>query len=282
MNLGSSSLRVTLHHFEDQRPERDRFLVSVTLTNEVTKLAQIRRYQELSCVLKDGRGQVVGVKQCGTAGLLPQESYRYDLEFVTLSDAPVAQFQVLDTAKQEPLVSLDLDQGYQFADIDPRYAKELYRGEHFRSPEEWQRKVEDWAEQEPASPGHLASLEGYRIGVRVSRELNRLTGIRNDKWKHCLVGAEIALIANVKTAIYAGWFKEREDLTDGLGRSEFEEADFEATKDGALQTEIRRDGDHHPARDDTFPTLICGYCPDLCEARWGNPYLSWNGRFPPG
>ncbi|MFQ6028989.1 MAG: hypothetical protein ACE5Q6_16030 [Dehalococcoidia bacterium] len=281
LGFGSSSLKVTLHQFQDQRPESDRFLASITLTNDAGKFPRTRRYQELACVLKDWRGEIVGYKQCGTAGLLPQESYSYDLEFVTLSYAPVEQLQVLDVNTDEPLASLDLRRGTQASADEVKYAKESYLGRSFESLEEWRRVVEDWEEQEPPSPGPLANIEGSRIGLSVSRQLDQHQDIENDKWKHCIVGAEIARTTSVKTAIYAGWLKEHQDLTDGLAGSQFDEADFEATRDGARQTEAIDDQDRRPFPDSPFPSLACDACPNICERRWGNPYLPWNGGFPP-
>jgi hypothetical protein len=97
-----------------------------------------------------------------------------------------------------------------------------------------------------------------------------------------VVGGEIARITSVDTAIYAGWAKEYQDLTDGLRGTEFSEADFEATRDGAFQSELERDRDSRPFPDSPLPNRVCDYCPDLCELRWGNPYAPWNGHFPPG
>ena len=280
--LASGELRVTLRNFQDQRPQADRVVVSLTMTNTASRLMRTRRYQDLSCVLEDASGGAVAYKSCGTPGLMPQESYNQELEFVTLNSSAAARILVVDGSTNQALAHLEVDQPYRVDDKNDNYTQERYRGEPFPSLEAWQLQVGDWLQREPPSPGPLASLEGSQVGLRVSRQLNQLPDIQNDKWKHCVVGGEIARVSSVETAIYAGWVKEYRDLTDGSRGTEFNENDFEATRDGAIQADLAKDRNNQPFPGSPLPDLVCDYCPDLCELRWGNPYAPWNGRFPPG
>ncbi len=145
------------------------------------------------------------------------------------------------------------------------YLEETYKGKSFESAAEWRRKLVEWESRRPEHPGLLESARGAGTGRQVSGQLNRTLEIRNDKWKHCVAGSEIALATNVKTAEYAAWYKEYLDLTDGDPDTRFEEEDYEATVDGAYQV-------------DTDPT--CEDCADRCEERWGGRYQLWDGEKP--
>ena len=157
------------------------------------------------------------------------------------------------------------------ADPTPIYVNESYEGESFGSADEWSQKVAEWELKEPEPGGFLASVRGVlekvtarRIGRQVSEQLDLDEEIRNDKWKHCIVGAEIARTTSFSTAEYAAWFKEHQDLTDGVSSTFFEEDDYKAAVDGARQTTQEQ----------------CEDCSAVCEERWGDRDKSWEGTRP--
>ena len=147
------------------------------------------------------------------------------------------------------------------------YLVESYKGRRFESADEWSEKVAEWEERRPESPGILDRVRGALVGLRVSTRLNQDAEIRNDKWKHCVIGSEIALAINLSTAEFAAWSKEFQDLTDGRPGTSFEEEDYEATVDGARQA-IEEDG--------------CKECLAVCEERWGDRRKPWDGTMPSG
>ena len=53
------------------------------------------------------------------------------------------------------------------------------------------------------------------VGLQAWDRLNRDERILNDKWKHCVVGFEIALAVGLPVAQNAAWNKEKEDISDG-------------------------------------------------------------------
>ena len=149
---------------------------------------------------------------------------------------------------------------------------ERYNGEAFESEDEWTQKVREWELREPDSGGFLATVTGIlervkarRVGIQISDQLDSDEDIHNDKWKHCVLGAVIAQATSLSTAAYAAWFKEYQDLTDGVSGTNFEEDDYEATLDGARQS---------------FQDQ-CDDCLAVCEERWGDRKESWNGTRPP-
>ena len=144
----------------------------------------------------------------------------------------------------------------------PAYLTESYRGVKFESAEEWAEKVEEWERRRPESPGLSQWFRGFRVGLRTSLELNRDGGILNDKWKHCVVGFEVAQAASQGTAEYVAWRKEYQDLTDGRPGTSFEEEDYDATVDGAL-------------------LLAQGETTASCDERWGDRNVAWDGISPP-
>ena len=125
--------------------------------------------------------------------------------------------------------------------------------------------VREWEAKRPETPGLLDTVRGAIVGIRVSDELKAEGGLSNDKWKHCVVGAEIALATSYETARFAAWIKEYEDLTDGKADTSFDEDDYKATLDGARQAAQEQ---------------ACEGCFDLCEERWGARDRPWDGESP--
>ena len=117
---------------------------------------------------------------------------------------------------------------------------------------------------QPFLPSPLASAQGAIIGLQASQRLDRDRSIRNDKWVHCVLGAEIASATDLPTATYAAWVKEYLDLTDGRRNTGFDEIDSEATVDGARQA----------------TNLGCKDCSSVCEQRWGDRLKSWDRTIP--
>lgn len=151
--------------------------------------------------------------------------------------------------------------------FDPQivYARELYRGKPFESPEDWLEKLETWTDLRPPHPGALAGFKGFSAAMRVGRKLDADKDLLNDKWKHCVLGVEIGLETGIGTAEFAAWLKEYRDLTDGLASTVFDELDFDATLDGARQA----------------AKASCSDCSEsLCDARWGNRYEVWSRSEP--
>ena len=145
---------------------------------------------------------------------------------------------------------------------DSVYLAETYRGAKFESAEAWNQVVTDWDGRRPETPGLIQRLKGIRVGAQTSAELNRDLGIRNDKFKHCVVGLEVAMATDPAVAEYVAWRKEHEDLTDGLPGTLFEEQDFRATMGGARYAAVEG-------------------AAALCEERWGARDRDWDGTAPP-
>ena len=124
------------------------------------------------------------------------------------------------------------------------------------------RRVEEWEARSPEVPGLADAARGAAVGLGVLERLNQDEAVRNDKWKHCVVGFEIALATNLATAEYAGWLKEHQDLTDGDPTTSFDEDDYAATVDVARQAAADR---------------RCEGCRDVCEQRWGDRHQPWSG-----
>ena len=153
------------------------------------------------------------------------------------------------------------------------YLNEKYKGRPFESAAEWTEKVRSWEARRPESSGILSTLAriferatARRVASRVVRQLSQGPEIANDKWLHCIMGAEIAVATTPATAEYAGWLKERRDLTDGRPDTSFDEDDYEATVDGAFDSPA---GGRYEANQ------------EVCEERWGDRYSDWDGTTPP-
>jgi hypothetical protein len=126
--------------------------------------------------------------------------------------------------------------------------------------------VKAWEDRRPRSPGFVAAARGAGLGLSVSSRLKQDRTLRNDKWKHCVVGAKVAANADTATAELAAWFKEYQDLTDGSSSTSFDEDDYAATMDGARLAVMAE---------------ACKDCSSACEARWGDRRRPWSGARPP-
>lgn len=283
-----SPLAVTVHEFVDQRPDNDRFLASVTFTNSSSPILQTLKFEQLSCLLEDSQSNVIGYKNCGTGGLLPKQSLDLQLDIQTLSDAPAQRFIVLDGDSWETLATFDVNAGTALSqlaiDAEAIYASESYHGQRFVSALAWSQKLEEWEAIRPDFPGPLASISGVIAASRLSKQVNQGREIRNDKWKHCIMGAEIAAITSVKTAIYAAWIKEHEDLTDGIKSTSFDEIDYQATVDGANQAENLTSRPSFGFGDGSSGTgglgFACSGCAQVCDQRWSDRFKPWDGTLP--
>lgn len=284
-----SSLKVTVHEFDDRRPDEEIFTAEVRFTNSSSRIFQRRKFGELSCLLQDGQGNVIGYKNCSTGGLLPKEHVELELDIKTLSEAPAQRFVVLDGNSWETLAVFDVDAGTAVSqsniDADAIYASETYRGQAFASPSAWTQKLTEWEEQRPGLPDPLNAANGALVASRLSSLLDEGGQVRNDKWKHCVIGAEIAASAGIATAKYAGWYREYEDLTDGDSSTSFNEIDYEATVDGANQADLLKARASLGSDDNSSGSggegFACPGCIQACDQRWGDRSREWNGEFPP-
>ncbi len=145
------------------------------------------------------------------------------------------------------------------------FGSELYGGRVFESRAEYGRIIEVWDSRRPPYPGLSLFARGASAGLRFLNSVSQLGAVRNDKWQHCVWGAEIALAADLDTAKYHAWLKEFRDLTDGDISTSFDEVDFEATLDGARQV---------------AELGACEDCTEVCELRWGDRAKSWSGSLP--
>ena len=149
-------------------------------------------------------------------------------------------------------------------DADAIYSRELYRGRRFRSPEQWTRKFDEWTDKRPKHPGLVAAAKGLAAAFRAGRAFGDDSQTQNDKWQHCVLGAEIGHSSSLEVASFAAWLKEFQDLTDGRTSTGFDEVDYEATVDGARQSISTK----------------CENCAEVCAARWGRRDRVWNGNKP--
>lgn len=284
-----SPLEVTVHEFDDRRPDEEIFTAEVTFANSSSRIFQRRKFEELSCLLQDGQGNVIGYKNCSTGGLLPNQSLDLELDFMTLSEAPAQRFVVLDGNSWETLAVFDVGAGTALSqssiDADAIYASETYRGQPFSSAAAWTQKLEEWQNQRPGLPDPLNAANGALVASRLSSLLDEGGQVRNDKWKHCVIGAEIAASADVATAKYAGWYREYEDLTDGDTSTAFNELDYEATVDGANQADLLNAraslGSDDSSSGSGGEGFACAGCVQVCDQRWGDRSREWNGELPP-
>ena len=239
-----------------------------------------RRFHNISCILVDSQGNAVGFSSCSTGGLLPKESKNLDLKFQALNPEQVEQFLVWDSNYSEPLAAIDVATGGAVSDpldeAESVYPNERYQGKNFVSADEWSRKVREWEAIRPPFPQPSKSARGATVGLRVTKELDQ-DQIRNDKWKHCKLGAEIKAATDQRTAKYAAWYKEYKDLTDGNSGSGFDKIDFDATVDGASQVR----GSANNIFSKTIGAVLRSKdSSEVCEQRWGDRHKSWTGTSP--
>lgn len=278
----SNSMQLTIHDFKDARPANDTIAVSVTITNISRRVPQKRKFHTISCLLVDSQGNTVGYSSCATGGLLPKESKSFDFRFQALNPEQVEQFLVWDSNYSETLAAINVSTGAPVPDplseAESLFADERYQGRNFSSADEWSRTVREWEARRPPFPGPAKSAMAGTVGLRLTRQLDQ-DGIRNDKWKHCKLGAEIAAATDKRTAEYAAWMKEYRDLTDGNSGSGFDEIDFNATVDGARQI---KGGTSSPTLiGKTIGTALASKdSSEVCDQRWGDRYNSWDGTSP--
>ena len=106
-----------------------------------------------------------------------------------------------------------------------------FQAEGFASEAAWSAQLRDWKNEAPPFPGPLNAWRGYETAKR-EQDFAR-NHFRNDKQQHCYVGCRITQDVNFDTSQYAGWEKERRDLTDCNSGTRFEIADYSATVAGA-------------------------------------------------
>ena len=145
------------------------------------------------------------------------------------------------------------------------FLNERYQGRKFESVDEWSKVLQEWELKRSAFPGLSEAIRGAMVSLQEANRLKQDPTILNDKWMHCVVGSAIALATNLRTATFAAWFKEREDLIDGKPHTSFDEDDYTATVDGAQQAS---------------QVQSCDECLEICEDRWGDRHNPWDGTRP--
>jgi hypothetical protein len=106
-----------------------------------------------------------------------------------------------------------------------------WQEEGFASEWEYQKQITDWQNEAVPFPGPLDAYSAYRIYKQEARMAQDF--LRNDKKVHCYMGCRMTQEANFATAQWAGWEKERRDLSDCNANSHFEVMDYTATVVGA-------------------------------------------------
>lgn len=102
-----------------------------------------------------------------------------------------------------------------------------YSSRNFETQKEYDFYVNYWKEFEPQQPNPLLLLRGWLIAKEASQFARQ--NFADDKKMHCYVGCKVSQNASFQTAVYAGWLKEYQDLTDCKSNSGFSPDDYEAT-----------------------------------------------------
>lgn len=113
--------------------------------------------------------------------------------------------------------------------IQPQHA--CYEAEGFTSSSKWREKTKHWDQERPASPSLWESYQAYLVAKKERPFAQE--HFQNDKQMHCYIGCRIAQDISLKAAKFAGWAKERRDLTDCDSGTHFEELDYWVTVRGA-------------------------------------------------
>ena len=95
----------------------------------------------------------------------------------------------------------------------------------------WNTDLIYWLNQKPFADRSFFELS--QLYIVLQEEKSPVSRISYDKAKHCYMGCRISVRINRETSYYAGWEKEREDLTDCDISTHFEFKDYEATVIGA-------------------------------------------------
>jgi hypothetical protein len=108
---------------------------------------------------------------------------------------------------------------------------EIIPNTKYTSEEKYDSDLYSWEHEQPSTPNIFALFSAYQVYKK-----ERPTALKmQDKVAHCYIGCRISEEVNVKSAVFAAWKKELDDLTDCNPRTRFEVLDFEATVDGAHQ-----------------------------------------------
>lgn len=105
-----------------------------------------------------------------------------------------------------------------------------WQQESYQDKASYNQEVQNWYYSMPIVPDIFTLLRAYNVSKKYRSEALRLG---NDKTAHCFMGCKISEEVNFKSAVYAAWRKEYDDLKDCNSNSHFEIADFNATIDGA-------------------------------------------------
>lgn len=119
-----------------------------------------------------------------------------------------------------------------YAEAAPCYKREVNpsTSKRYTSSKKWRTDRDAWDANEPAKPSLIELAYGNHIAESVKATAESLG---NDKAAHCYTGCRIAKDTNYKTAVYAGWYKESQDIKDCKASTHFDQADYDATELGA-------------------------------------------------
>lgn len=103
-------------------------------------------------------------------------------------------------------------------------------GDRFASEAAYKAALADWKDNEPPHPSLLELFFGSIVADSAKAKAERMG---SDERAHCFVGCRVAKLVDLETAVYAGWYKEKKDLTDCKSDSFFDHTDFDITLIGA-------------------------------------------------
>lgn len=109
-------------------------------------------------------------------------------------------------------------------EIDPQ-TKRVYQNEA-----QWNVDQKKLSDATPRMPNFLRLKWGWDLS-RI--EIKKTKGIGSDKRKHCYVGCRIGYDIGHDVAVYAGYYKEADDITDCNIKTHFDLKDIDATILGA-------------------------------------------------
>jgi hypothetical protein len=149
--------------------------------------------------------------------------------FGTLLDSqyPMGQFIVAIMS----ILTLNASMVYAHSQCWELEPNVIHSSGRFSSQQEYQQIKRFWQSKRPDLPHPLDLIRGYQYAQIAKQEL---PGHTKDKFNHCYVGCRITQGTNLKTGIYASWYKEWQDLTDCVSTTSFDQKDDFATVQGAL------------------------------------------------
>lgn len=98
----------------------------------------------------------------------------------------------------------------------------------YQNQAQWEADIQELWAPNPPIPWIFDLMKGREVAEKESKER-----VGSDKRRHCYVGCRIANVVNYDVAVYAGYFKEDQDLKDCKRSTRYEPEDLAATILGA-------------------------------------------------